>query len=195
MNCPHCGKAVAFGQGDLFRDKLVKVEAGQLRLPSGGKARQVKGQCSECGGEKKRDRNWEFSDALRRHRVAAHDIDFLTLGGSCIGLVLECTRPDDDHVHCPEAYLPKVDARRLLDNSKGNNADHLTCEIAKTLGCSAILVLFEPDIDVNDDSPIWWRYLDQDKWSARIKSKDFFASLRNQVQRKREKAKQQPTRR
>lgn len=179
MNCPHCGKPLVWKQGDLFETP----KAGSIYLPDGTKARQ-RNDPDLCGDKPclRRDRNFEFREALRRHRVPCFDVDeVITNGQNVLRCVVELTRPEDV-VSSPLGYLTSIDARRR-STSHGNHNDQITMVVAEKLGCAAILVVFQPDVYTNDDSPVWWRHLDKDDWNYDnpIPAKRFLTALRKKA--------------
>ena len=114
---------------------------------------------------------------MRAHGIPCTDIDYvITDGTNNIRIVIEYTCPDEV-VWNPLKYLAAIDARRR-DASQGNRNDDITLEIANRLGCEAILVVAQSDVDRGPDSILWWRYIDQEEWHER-KAGEFFSNLKD----------------
>lgn len=189
MHCPHCGKPLTLRQSDAFEDLWLKApmeatqlgpppKAGSIYLPNGSKDYQLSKIPDICGYNecRRKNRSYEFSRWLRNNGIPCFDVDEIVACGPRLCCVFELTRPHE-YVFSEDNYLAGVDARRK-SNTRGNTNDRVTAELARKLGCPAMLIVFQPNIIETNDTFVWWRDLDGSEWNKKVPVLEFLDKLR-----------------
>lgn len=140
-----------------------------MKLPNGAKAHQR--------GDRE-DRSIPFMIARRRFFDSLRlppgviwnsDIDLVVMNRDDVRLIIEHQLVE------PKLFAPEKPYLRSVDAGRAGN-DRIMTTLCQKLDAPGYLVLFDPTIEQEDDSPVWWRSISGGEWD-KCRAIEFFKGI------------------